>query len=132
MNIFYYPVILIDNIDKIFLAVDNDFLFYCIVVLFVLAAISLPILISLTKKEKMRDNILFYVVLSFICLVLSLSLVWFVSIPFVLFLVQFIAFVYNNYDNTKNKIKKSGVVSILFVFVGFIILLNLICSVVEV
>lgn len=132
MNIFYYPVILIDNIDKIFLAVDNDFLFYCIVVLFVLAAISLPILISLTKKEKLRDNILFYVVLSFICLVVSLSLVWFVSIPFVLFLVQFIAFVYNNYDNTKNKIKKSGVVSILFVFVGFIILLNLICPVVEV
>lgn len=136
MNIFYYPIIffdyITDNLEKVFLPVGNDFLFRCVMGLLILFVVGSLVLTPLTKKEKMRDDIMVYIFMFFFCLEISLSLIWFVSIPLVIYLVQFITFVYNNYDSSKNKIKKSGAVSIAVVFVGFIILLNLVIAIVGV
>lgn len=124
MNIFYYPVILIDNIEVIFLIL-NDVLFYCCVALFVLVAIILPVLIFKAKRGKLGENIVFYSVLSFICLILSLSFKWFVSTPLVLYLTQLLTFVFNNSSKIKVRKRTSLLISVLFVC--FIIILNVCC-----
>ena len=123
MNIFYYPVILIDNIELIFLIL-NDLFFYCLTALFVLTAVVLPVLIVLAKKGKIGENIVFYTVLSFICLILSLSFIWFISIPLVIYFTQLLTYVFNNSNKIRIKKKISRIISIFFVC--FIIIINLI------
>lgn len=96
MNVFYYPIILLENLDRVFVSLTSPFLDYLLAGLLVIGAAFAVIdaLISRSKtkyKQLRRKTVLLFFVgwLSSVSICIFIPLV---SIPLVVYLISFVYF----------------------------------------
>ena len=131
MNKYYYPINLVDSIDKLFLLSYNKIFDYIAVVVILLACTSIIINIILANKKICKSTTVFYNMLINVSAVISFAFVFYISIPFVIYVCQLMLFYYNSIsktvhtkDRAENKISKPIVFLILVIVIIISISIN--------
>lgn len=126
MNKYYFLTNLIDSIDRIFLPYYSEKIYRLFLVIFILSCVSTIAGIILAKKNLCKSSVLFYTTLIFASAVISTAFVFYISIPFTIYINQLLLFYYTKETNDKN-IKKSIVLIITVAFAIITLIMNGLC-----
>ncbi len=129
MNKYYYPKNLLDSIDKLFLLSYNKIFDYIAVAVILLACTSIIINIILANKKICKKTTVFYNMLIDVSAVISFAFVFYISIPFVIYVFQLMLFYYNNSNgktvNTKDRTEDKISKPIVFLILAIVIIISI-------
>ena len=129
MNKYYYPKNLLDSIDKLFLLSYNKIFDYIAVAVILLACTSIIINIILANKMICKSTTVFYNMLIDVSAVISFAFVFYISIPFVIYVCQLMLFYYNNSNgktvNTKDRAEDKISKPIVFLILAIVIIISI-------
>ena len=126
MNKFYYPIILVDNMPEIILAMSNEILFLVIIVLQIifLGYFAVKMYLSFKTKGKcLFTKDLFYVVSIWFGILFSMVFIWFLAVPFIFYFEILTLTIYNKENYNKMVNNHFTIISII-IFIFISILLN--------
>ena len=123
MNKYYFPINLIDSIDRIFLVYYSDIIYIPFLILLVLFSISTVIISLLERRALCKTSWLFYNMLMFVLAIISLSFVYYISIPTIIYITQLLMFCYNKSTSGSNINRK-----IIFIISGIFIIMNILIN----
>lgn len=123
MNKYYYPINLIESIDKLFLSNYSEILFYIFMAIFILTCVSIITSVILAKRKICKITSMYYNTIIIVSILISFSFVYYLSIPFIIFANQILLFYYNN-QIPNNKINKFIVILILGIVIIITLLVN--------
>ena len=123
MNKYYFPINLIDSIDQIFLAYYSDIIYIAFIILILLSSISILVISVLERRNICKTIFLFYNVLIIVLAIISLSFVYYISIPTIIYITQLLMFCYNKSTSGSNINRK-----IVFIISGIFIIINILIN----
>ena len=123
MNKYYFPINLIDSIDRIFLVYYSDIIYIPFLILLALFSISTVIISLLERRALCKTSWLFYNMLMFVLAIISLSFVYYISIPTIIYITQLLMFCYNKSTSGSNINRK-----IVFIISGIFIIINILIN----
>ena len=123
MNKYYFPINLIDSIDQIFLAYYSDIIYIAFIILLLLSSISILVISVLERRNICKTIFLFYSVLIIVIAIISLSFVYYISIPTIIYITQLLMFCYNKSTSGSNINKK-----VVFIISGIFIIINILIN----
>lgn len=123
MNKYYFPINLIDSIDQIFLAYYSDIIYIAFIILLLLSSISILVISVLERRNICKTIFLFYNVLIIVLAIISLSFVYYISIPTIIYITQLLMFCYNKSTSGSNINKK-----VVFIISGIFIIINILIN----